>query len=324
MNKFFAKLLTCMIFDKQRRTDKRKELMQGYKIYHPDDIKLIMTLLVKDEADIIETNIRFHKAMGVDGFIVTNNNSTDDTLEILNRLKNEGLVLEIIDESDPTYQQEIWVDRMIKIAKKKYHATWVINADADEFYYSKDLNLKESIVKFPRLNAIKVESMFSFPEDIDNFFENPYFNTNPIKDFEYSYFYGGGNEYLKYFSINSVRTCPKVLHSTAGYIMNVKGNHSVKMKNLCLGNNVDIVLYHYHIPNYKRYEAKARRWAESAKYLTKGENYLTNIVKLLNEGRLRDFYNLYYGPEMKEMLISKGVISKDYSVYNFLKYKGIM
>ena len=63
---------------------------------------------------------------------------------------------------------------------------------------------------------------------------------------------------------------------------------------------------------------------ESAKYLTKGENYLTNIVKLLNEGRLRDFYNLYYGPEMKEMLISKGVISKDYSVYNFLKYKGIM
>lgn len=128
-----------------------------------------MTLLVKDEADIIETNIRFHKAMGVDGFIVTNNNSTDDTLEVLSRLKNEGLVLEIIDESDPTYQQEIWVDRMIKIAKKKYHATWVINADADEFYYSKDLNLKESIVKFPRLNAIKVESMFSFPEDIDNF-----------------------------------------------------------------------------------------------------------------------------------------------------------
>lgn len=191
MNKFFAKLLTCMIFDKQRRTDKRKELMQGYKIYHPDDIKLIMTLLVKDEADIIETNIRFHKAMGVDGFIVTNNNSTDDTLEVLSRLKNEGLVLEIIDESDPTYQQEIWVDRMIKIAKKKYHATWVINADADEFYYSKDLNLKESIVKFPRLNAIKVESMFSFPEDIDNFFENPYFNTNPIKDFEYSYCYGG-------------------------------------------------------------------------------------------------------------------------------------
>lgn len=136
-------------------------------------------------------DIRFHKAMGVDGFIVTNNNSTDDTLEVLSRLKNEGLVLEIIDESDPTYQQEIWVDRMIKIAKKKYHATWVINADADEFYYSKDLNLKESIVKFPRLNAIKVESMFSFPEDIDNFFENPYFNTNPIKDFEYSYFYGG-------------------------------------------------------------------------------------------------------------------------------------
>lgn len=42
-----------------------------------DNLKLIITLLVKDEEDILETNIRFHKAMGADGFIVTSHNSTD-------------------------------------------------------------------------------------------------------------------------------------------------------------------------------------------------------------------------------------------------------
>lgn len=322
MNKILAKLLTCMIRDKKLRKERRKELING--ISNPNKIKLIMTLLVKDEEDIIGTNIRFHKEMGVDGFIVTNNNSTDNTLQILNKLKNEGLVLEIIDEKDETYKQEIWVDKMIRLAKHKYKADWVINADADEFYYSKDLNLKQSICKYPKINAIKVESTFSFPIDINNCLENPYFNTNPIKDFEYPLLYEGGNEYLRYFSIENTRTCPKVFHSTKGYIMNVKGNHDVIMKNKILANNNDIILYHYHIPNYKRYEAKAKRWALSAKHLTVGENYLTKMVRLFNQGKLRDFYNLYYGEQMRNMLIDKGVVTPDFSVYNFLKYKGLL
>ena len=112
-----------------------------------DNLKLIITLLVKDEEDILETNIRFHKAMGADGFIVTSHNSTDRTNEILEKLKQEGIILEIIYETDPAYNQVMFVDRMIKIAKRKYKADWIINADADEFYYSKDLNLKKSIKK---------------------------------------------------------------------------------------------------------------------------------------------------------------------------------
>lgn len=49
--------------------------------------KLIMTLLVKDEADMLEENLLFHHSMGVDGFIVTDNNSTDRTPEIIRKYK---------------------------------------------------------------------------------------------------------------------------------------------------------------------------------------------------------------------------------------------
>ena len=42
--------------------------------------KLIMTLLVKNEEDILEENLCFHKAMGVDGFIIT-----DGTIEIIRK-----------------------------------------------------------------------------------------------------------------------------------------------------------------------------------------------------------------------------------------------
>lgn len=34
------------------------------------EVKLFMTLLVKNEEGMLEENLQFHKAMGVDGFII--------------------------------------------------------------------------------------------------------------------------------------------------------------------------------------------------------------------------------------------------------------
>ena len=104
--------------------------------------KLIMTLLVKNEEDILEENLCFHKAMGVDGFIITDNNSTDGTIEIIQKYQKEGWIKEAIIEKATNYNQKVWVDRMIKIAKKQLHADWVINADADELWYSPTGSLK--------------------------------------------------------------------------------------------------------------------------------------------------------------------------------------
>ena len=39
--------------------------------------------MVRNEADVIEDNLRFHRAQGVDFFIALDNGSTDGTREIL-------------------------------------------------------------------------------------------------------------------------------------------------------------------------------------------------------------------------------------------------
>ena len=42
-------------------------------------MKLVMTLLVRDEQDIVRENLDFHLAQGVDQVIVTDNGSEDAT-----------------------------------------------------------------------------------------------------------------------------------------------------------------------------------------------------------------------------------------------------
>ena len=55
--------------------------------FDKENFRLVMTILVKDEADIIEANIRTHAKLGVDAFAVMDNNSSDGTREILEKLK---------------------------------------------------------------------------------------------------------------------------------------------------------------------------------------------------------------------------------------------
>lgn len=289
------------------------------------NIKLIMTLLVKNEEEILETNIRYHKAMGVDGFIVTSHNSSDRTDEILEKLKQDGIVLEIIYEKDPAYHQNKFVDKMIKLAKYKYKADWIINADADEFYYSKSLNLKTNIKEAIRagLNVIWTDSIFIFPDDKKNYlYDSNYFVTKPFQKFEAEHL--GILDDEKFSEFIDSQGCTKVIHNTKDYKKIYMGNHDIKMKhNKKRMKTSDIVLYHYHIRNYKQQEEKVKRYIDTVMPQGCGSHML-HMIELYKQNKLRENYDSYFGEEMRNFLIEEGVVSIDKSVSNFLKWKGIV
>lgn len=119
-----------------------ESILSGY------EMKLVMTLLVRDEQDIIRANIDYHLAQGVDFIIATDNRSIDTTAEILKEYEAKGCLQYLFEGSDD-YNQHAWVTRMARMACTDHGADWVINNDADEFWWPLTGNLKETFERVP-------------------------------------------------------------------------------------------------------------------------------------------------------------------------------
>ncbi|MDQ2675773.1 MAG: glycosyltransferase family 2 protein [Actinomycetota bacterium] len=113
-------------------------------------MKLVMTLKIRDEGDVIDANLRFHLAAGVDFFIVTDNGSVDETPAILERYRKAGLAQVLEKPADEFYRPNPeWVTDMARLAATEHGADWVINNDADEFWWPLAGDLKAALESVP-------------------------------------------------------------------------------------------------------------------------------------------------------------------------------
>ena len=113
-------------------------------------MKLAMAMKVRDEADIIELNLRYHAAQGIDDFIVTDNGSTDGTLEVLERWRDDGRLRLISEPSTEDFREKghWWVTRMGRMGAE-LGADWVLHADADELWWPAGTTLRDEFAKVP-------------------------------------------------------------------------------------------------------------------------------------------------------------------------------
>ena len=135
-------------------------------------MKLVMTLLLRDEEDIVRENLDFHLAQGVDRVIVTDNGSEDATVEILREYEAQGAVRLLLEPADD-YSQGRWVTRMARLAAAE-GADWVINNDADEFWWPRSGTLASTFEGLGDEVGIVVAHRTNFaprPEDGRRFWE---------------------------------------------------------------------------------------------------------------------------------------------------------
>jgi Glycosyl transferase family 2 len=134
-------------------------------------MKLVMTLLARDEADVIDAQLKFHLNAGVDFVIVTDNLSQDGTTEILESYAREGNV-HVIREESPYLRQAEWTTRMGRLAATEFGADWVIHSDADEFWWPRGESLKDVLASIPaRYGIVRALLRHFVPRpDGDSFF----------------------------------------------------------------------------------------------------------------------------------------------------------
>jgi hypothetical protein len=115
-------------------------------------MKLVQTLVVRDEADIVGTQIAYHLSCGVDFVIATDHESRDGTTEVLESYASDGCLLRIPVEGP--MRDGPWRTHMARLAATDYGADWVINTDADEFWMPRKGTLKEVFAAVPESHGI--------------------------------------------------------------------------------------------------------------------------------------------------------------------------
>ncbi|MDX6387860.1 MAG: hypothetical protein QOD85_1662, partial [Gaiellaceae bacterium] len=111
-------------------------------------MRLVQTLVVRDEADIVDAQIAYHLNAGVDFVIASDHESLDGTTEILDTYARDRHLLRI-PVAGPVREAD-WRTTMARLAATKHGADWVINTDADEFWVPRGGTLKDVFAAVPK------------------------------------------------------------------------------------------------------------------------------------------------------------------------------
>ena len=256
-------------------------------------MKLIMTLLVRNESDILSANLDYHLSQGGDHIIVTDNKSSDGTSDILSEYQKNHDVTVLFEESDD-FSQGSWVSRMGQMAIHEFQADWIINSDADEFWWPQSGSLKTVL------------------QDVSSEIGALYINRN-------NYLPNNNNEKEFYrrmvvrekisFNLHGNPLPPKVCHRGFEDIKIHDGNHDITTSHEHSRVQFnEITILHYPLRTYKQFETKIKFGGSALERNVElspeiGSTW-RKLYKEYKAGQLEQYYNTQI-PD--DTILSKGL-----------------
>jgi len=272
-----------------------------------------MTILVRDEEELIRANLEYHLHRGVDFVIATDNRSQDRTAQILREYEKLGLLHYIFEPADD-YSQDLWVTRMARIAAETYGADWVMHVDADEFWWP---SASEGI---PRI-------LESVGDEIDGLVV-PRSNFVPIDAYnDRDSFYSQLTVREKY-SLNALGRPlpPKICHRGRLDVNIHQGNHSFdfQSKEPEVRHCDEILILHFPQRGYKRFQRRIRQGGaayERNERLGKNiGNTWRELYTVDKSGNLKKYYDdMAYSRSQLAKGIEKGELVSDTRLMDYMK-----
>ena len=213
-----------------------------------------MTLLARDERDIVEQHLAFHLAAGVDHVLVTDHASSDGTQDVLERYARDGHVT-VLREPDGPFRQREWVTRMARLAATEHRADWVLSSDVDEFWWPRGGDLREVLGSIPRRYGLVqsfVRHFVPVPEDERPFQERMTLRLSaqaPIND-----------------PRSPWRPFRKIVHRAHPEVEVVEGSHSIGGTGFVpMRGWYPIEVLHFPIRSARQLERKGALWGSAVK-----------------------------------------------------------
>ena len=279
-----------------------------------------MTILVRDEVDIIGENIRFHSIQGVDNFTVMDNGSVDGTREILAALTEE-FDLNIIDNPNHTIDQDLWVTQMARQVRESGRADWVILNDADEFWVNSDGSLKNEMANKTGIVYVARQNMLPCVSDVSapgyRFYNNVMRVSKPL---------GNGRRRINPDEPLDVEMNLRTLPGKV--ICRLSGLHHVKMGSHAVSHDDEVtqshstLIYHFPFRTFEQFVKKVRTYGsalEANSRLSKGTSWhFRRWYKQLERGQLEEEYeHLLLTTERARELQSEGILVRDETIFSF-------
>lgn len=275
-------------------------------------MKLVMTLLVRDEEDVLRANIEFHRAQGVDFFIITDNKSEDTTPDIIREYEQEGIA-QYVFEAEDDYNQTAWVTRMARIAATDHDADWVINNDADEFWWPRTGDLQNTFEKLSADENIVVATRHDFIPLAD---ERDVFFRDMI--------------YRKKVSLNTVGKPlpPKVAHRAHPEVVVPQGNHWAELPGASKIVEQEIDIFHFPIRSYAQFTNKIIKGGQAyernkTSAVSVGGTWKKLYKEYQRNGLVRFYRKQSFSTQQIKTGLRKGSLVSDCRLADYLRTAGV-
>lgn len=201
-------------------------------------MKIVMTILVRNEEDIIGENLEYHLNKGVDHFIITDHYSIDGTMDILREYEKKGVAEVRVEQSNEHHQAQ-WVTEMARQALSKYDASWIINNDADEFWIPQKGNLKEFFHTIPqetyKIHVNRFDFFYKYSKDLK------FYDVMLFREFQRRW----------------IKCCHRAVPDIAVDVGNHDANsESMNIKGYGSSGTDDLIIFHYPVRTVERYKKK--------------------------------------------------------------------
>ena len=124
-------------------------------------MSIVLLLVARDDADVVDANIAFHLGVGVDFVIAADHESADGTTDILESYVRAG-VLRRLPRSGPA-DDELWRTDMARLATEEHGAHWIVDAEVDEFWMPRAEGIPEVLAAMPKRYGVVQGLVRVFP-----------------------------------------------------------------------------------------------------------------------------------------------------------------